>query len=165
MTLDLEPERAQGLATSSAKRAEVEAALDRAVAELLRRQKPDGSWAGELESNASITAEYLLLQRYLGRSDPAREAAVIRYLRSEQRPDGSYGIAPEVEGDVSVTAEVWVALRAAGVPADDPQVELARRFVEAQGGMRATRLFTRMWLALGGLWPWQEIPAIPPNGS
>ena len=78
MTLDLEPERAQGLATSSAKRAEVEAALDRAVAELLRRQKPDGSWSGELESNASITAEYLLLQRYLGRSDPAREAAVIR---------------------------------------------------------------------------------------
>ena len=163
MTLELEPERAQEVGSGSLPRAEVQRALDRAVAELLQRQNPDGSWSGELESNASITAEYLLLQRYLGRADPVREAAVVRYLRGQQRDDGSYGIAPEVEGDISITAEVLVALRAAGVATNDPGVQLAWRFVEAHGGLRATRLFTRMWLALGGLWPWHEIPAIPPE--
>jgi squalene-hopene/tetraprenyl-beta-curcumene cyclase len=141
----------------------VELALQRAIDRLLERQLPDGSWSGELESNASITAEYLLLQRFLGLATPEREAAVVKYLRSQQRDDGSYGIAPEVEGDISITAEVLVALRAAGVPARDPQVQGAWRFVEAKGGLRATRLFTRMWLALGGLWPWHEIPAIPPE--
>ena len=163
MSLDLEPEKTRGVGSGPAPRAEVQRALERAVAELLGRQNPDGSWAGELESNASITAEYLLLQRYLGLANPDREAAVVKYLRYQQRLDGSYGIAPEVEGDVSITAEVWVALRAAGIPAEDPQVQLARRFVEKNGGLRATRLFTRMWLALGGLWPWHEIPAIPPE--
>ncbi|HVC39383.1 MAG TPA: squalene--hopene cyclase [Candidatus Dormibacteraeota bacterium] len=163
MTLELEPDRAPGMTPESASRGEVEQALSRAVRELLRRQNPDGSWSGELESNSSITAEYLLLQRYLGLANPDREAAVIKYLRSQQRDDGSYAIAPDVDGDISITAEVLVALRAAGVGANDPQVLQAWRFVEAQGGLRATRLFTRMWLALGGLWPWHEIPAIPPE--
>ncbi len=163
MTLEVEPELAQGAVSPSPARTEVEHALGRAVAQLLRRQRPDGSWSGELESNASITAEYLLLQRFLGRADPAREAAVVQYLRRQQRDDGGYSMAPELEGDISITAEVLVALRAAGVPSTDPQVQKAWRFVEALGGFRATRLFTRMWLALGGIWPWHEIPAIPPE--
>ncbi|MGH7666568.1 MAG: squalene--hopene cyclase [Candidatus Dormibacteria bacterium] len=163
MTLELEPERAQRRAGSHVARAATRAALQHAVERLLQRQGSDGSWSGELESNASITAEYVLLQRYLGLSRPQREAAAVRYLRRLQRDDGSYGIAPEIEGDVSITAEVLVALRAAGVPADDRQVQRAWLFVAAHGGLRATRLFTRMWLALGGLWPWHEIPAIPPE--
>ncbi|HEY6538791.1 MAG TPA: squalene--hopene cyclase [Candidatus Dormibacteraeota bacterium] len=163
MTLELDPGRPPGLGSEGPAQDEVEQALHRAVDRLLERQNPDGSWSGELESNASITAEYLLLQRFLGRAWPGREAAVVKYLRGQQREDGSYGIAPEVGGDVSITAEVLVAMRAAGVPARDPQVQLAWRFVERQGGLRATRLFTRMWLALGGIWPWDEIPAIPPE--
>jgi squalene-hopene/tetraprenyl-beta-curcumene cyclase len=163
LTLELEPERAQGVASEAASRAEAELALERAVSQLLQRQNSDGSWSGELESNASITAEYLLLQRYLERANPEREAAAVKYLRGQQRGDGSYSIAPEVAGDVSITAEVLVALRAVGVRATDPQVQRAWRFVEANGGLRATRLFTRMWLAMGGLWPWHEIPAIPPE--
>lgn len=139
------------------------ASLDRGTGRLLELQSRDGSWMGELESNASISAEYLLLRHFLGIVDPAREAATVSYLRRQQLPDGSFGIAPGVPGDISVTAEVWVAWRAAGIDPDDPQVKLARDFVAASGGLRATRLFTRIWLALAGLWPWEEIPAIPPE--
>ncbi|MGA2872865.1 MAG: squalene--hopene cyclase [Candidatus Dormibacteria bacterium] len=163
MTLELGSETGRRADDRAAPRPELARSLERAVAQLLARQAPDGSWMGELESNASITAEYLLLQRYLGLANPDREAAVIRYLRRQQRPDGSFGMAPELSGDISITAEAWVALRAAGVPADDPQVALARGFVVSRGGLRATRVFTRIWLALGGLWPWQEIPVIPPE--
>ena len=106
MTIELRPEAPFEGVEESGPGDEVGAALERAVANLLSRQTPDGSWVGELESNAAITAEYLLMRRYLGIADRQREAAAIKYLRGQQRPDGSYGIAPEVDGDVSVTTEV-----------------------------------------------------------
>jgi len=160
LTLDL---RSQVEPPEDQADAATRAAVDQAVANLLQRQRADGSWMGELESNAAITAEYLLMRRYLGVVDPAREAAAIRYLRAQQGADGSYSIAPGIAGDISVTAEVWVAMRAAGLAADDPAVAAARRFVAAHGGIHATRVFTRIWLALGGLWPWSELPAVPPE--
>jgi len=137
--------------------------LARAVTALRERQRSDGSWQGELESNASITAEHLLLARFLGRADPAREAAAVSWLRRQQGPDGGFAIAPGEGGDLSITVEALVALRCAGVPADDPAVCRADRFARAQGGVPATRVFTRMWLALAGLWDWEAIPVIPPE--
>ena len=139
------------------------AVLERAVESLLSRQHQDGHWMGELESNASITAEYVLLCRFLGVVERTREAAAVRYLLSEQGEDGGFPMAPGLAGDLSITTEVMVALRAAGLPPSHPQVEAARGFVAAHGGVRATRMFTRMWLALGGLWPWAELPAVPPE--
>ena len=33
----------------------------------------------------------------------------------------------------------------------------------ARGGIGGARVFTRIWLALFGLWPWEEIPLLPPE--
>jgi len=137
--------------------------LDRAVQALRACQRPDGSWQGELESNASITAEYCLLCRFLDRVDPVREAAAVRWLRRQQGADGGFPIAPGLPGDISITCEALVALRATGVSADDPQVQRAHAFAVGHGGVPATRVFTRMWLALAGLYDWEQIPVIPPE--
>ncbi len=32
-----------------------------------------------------------------------------------------------------------------------------------RGGIEACRVFTRIWLAMFGLWPWDELPALPPE--
>ena len=40
--------------------------LDRAVTWLLDRQHPDGWWTDELETNVTMTAEHVLLMRFLG---------------------------------------------------------------------------------------------------
>lgn len=159
MTLDLEQE----LAPAAPARTEVGDALERAVQNLLSRQESDGHWMGELESNPSITAEYLLMCRFLGLEQPQREAAALRYLLPQQAADGSFSMADGLPGDVSITTEVFVALRAVGLPPEHPAVAAARDFVTRNGGVRATRMFTRMWLALGGLWPWRELPSIPPE--
>ena len=39
----------------------------------------------------------------------------------------------------------------------------ARGWILAHGGVEATRVFTRIWLALSGLWSWDDLPVIPPE--
>ena len=36
-------------------------------------------------------------------------------------------------------------------------------WILAQGGVEATRVFTRLWLALSGRWSWDDLPVIPPE--
>ena len=48
---------------------------------LLGRQRLDGHWLYELEPDATIPAEYIFLQHYLGEIDPAEEAKIAKHLR------------------------------------------------------------------------------------
>ena len=56
-------------------------AIARAGAALARRQHADGHWLFELEADATIPAEYVLLEHFLDRIDPALEAKIGVYLR------------------------------------------------------------------------------------
>jgi squalene-hopene/tetraprenyl-beta-curcumene cyclase len=42
-------------------------------------------------------------------------------------------------------------------------MKLACDWITGQGGVEATRVFTRIWLALSGLWSWDDLPVIPPE--
>ena len=55
--------------------------IARARKHLLSCQSPDGHWAGELQADTTITAEYLLLRHLLDRVDPALERRAVRHLR------------------------------------------------------------------------------------
>src|SRR5690606_31075323 len=46
------------------------AAVERGTTALLAEQRPDGHWAFELEADATIPAEYVLLRHFLGEPDP-----------------------------------------------------------------------------------------------
>src|ERR1700679_1760532 len=69
-------------------------ALDRAVAgaaeALIGRQRADGHWSFELEADATIPAEYILLGHFLDRIDGAVEAELARYLRAIQGEHGGW---------------------------------------------------------------------------
>ena len=56
-------------------------AIARAGAALARQQHADGHWLFELEADATIPAEYVLLEHFLDRIDPALEAKIGVYLR------------------------------------------------------------------------------------
>ncbi len=137
--------------------------LKSAVDALVALQDPKGWWKGELETNVSMDAEDLLLREFLGIRTPGQTASSARWIRSGQRDDGTwanfYGGPPEL----STTVEAYVALRLAGDETDAAHMRRAAEFIKGAGGVEQTRVFTRLWLALFGLWSWDELPVLPPE--
>ena len=142
---------------------EVRTALDAAQQHLLDRQDPQGWWKGELRTNVTMDAEDLLLRQFLGivTADELEQAA--RWIRSQQRIDGTWANFEGGPGDLSTTIEAYTALRLAGDDVDEPHLKNAREFILDNGGIEASRVFTRIWLALFGEWSWDDLPAMPPE--
>ncbi len=63
-------------------------AVDRAAASLMALQREDGHWLFELEADATIPAEYVLLQHYLGEIDDVLQSEIANFLRSRQAEHG-----------------------------------------------------------------------------
>jgi squalene-hopene/tetraprenyl-beta-curcumene cyclase len=139
------------------------AALGRAVDHLRGLQHRDGWWRGELQTNVTMDAEDLLMREFLGIRTAQETAEAARWIRSQQRADGTWATFAGGPGDLSTTVEAWVALRLAGDAADEEHLTRAAEFVRAHGGVQASRVFTRIWLALFGLHPWDRLPALPPE--
>jgi squalene-hopene/tetraprenyl-beta-curcumene cyclase len=150
-------------ATSGPGARELERTLDRAVRRLLSLQRSDGWWVGELESNVTMTAQHLLVLEFLRLRDEETTRRCANELLARQRLDGLWSIYWGGEPDLAATLESYAALRLAGLDADDERLAPARRFCEERGGIGGARVFTRIWLALFGLWPWEEIPQLPPE--
>ena len=138
-------------------------ALGRAVEHLLALQDPAGWWKGELETNVTMDAEDLLLREFLGVRTAEDSAGAARWIRSQQREDGTWSTFHGGPPDLSTTVEAYVALRLTGQAADAPHMLRAAAWVREAGGIEATRVFTRIWLALFGEWRWEELPALPPE--
>ncbi len=141
----------------------IRAAIARTQAYLIGSQSPEGWWWGELESNVTITAEYLFLTHFLGVGDPERWTKIAAYLRDHQRADGTWGIYYDAPGDLSTTIEAYFALKMAGVSPDAPFMQQAREFILAKGGVPKARIFTKIWLALLGQYDWRGLPVMPPE--
>jgi squalene-hopene/tetraprenyl-beta-curcumene cyclase len=139
----------------------VSVAIERSRHYFIRCQHPDGDWWFELESNVTITAEYLMLLTFAGIEDKERNAKIANYILKHQRPDGTWAIHKGGKGDLSTSIEAYFALKLAGYPAEDPRLERARRFIIANGGPAKSRFFTKIFLALFGQYDWKGIPSVP----
>ena len=138
-------------------------ALSRSANALLDMQDPAGWWKGDLETNVAIEAEDLLLRAFLGILDDETLALTANWIRSKQCADGGWSSHYGGPSDVSLAVEAYTALRLAGDSPDAEHMRLAAEFVRDSGGMECARVFTRIWLALFGLWPWEDLPAMPPE--
>jgi squalene-hopene/tetraprenyl-beta-curcumene cyclase len=138
-------------------------AVERARDYLLGRQDDAGWWKGELRTNVTMDAEDLLMRQFLGILDPVDLEQAARWIRSQQRADGTWANFEGGPGDLGTTIEAYVALRLAGDALDDPGLVSARDWILANGGLEAARVFTRIWLALFGEWSWDELPTMPPE--
>jgi squalene-hopene/tetraprenyl-beta-curcumene cyclase len=137
--------------------------LDLAVDALLREQVPAGWWKGELETNVTIDAEDLFLRHFLGVLRPDVTEPTARWIRHRQRGDGSWATFHGGPADVSTTVEAYVGLRLAGDGPHEEHMAAARRVILDGGGLERARVFTKIWLALMGMWDWQYVPVLPPE--
>jgi squalene-hopene/tetraprenyl-beta-curcumene cyclase len=136
-------------------------AIARAGAALASQQHTDGHWLFELEADATIPAEYVLLEHFLDRIEPGLEAKIGVYLRSIQGEHGGWPLFHDGAFDLSATVKAYFALKAIGDNVDAPHMIRARQAVLAAGGAERTNVFTRAQLALFGQVPWRAVPVMP----
>ena len=103
------------------------------------------------------------MRQALGLDLTARRESLVRYFFLQQKSDGSWGLATNHRGDVSTTAETYLALRILGVSVDDPRMKDAERYVLMHGGLEKMRVFTRINFAIFGLFPWEAVPTMLPE--
>ena len=139
--------------------------IARANAALRREQREDGHFVYELEADATIPAEYVLLEHYLDRIEPKLEAKIGVYLRriqgnSEKNP-GGWPLFHAGKFDLSASVKSYFALKAIGDDPQAPHMRLAREAILAAGGAERSNVFTRIQLALFGALPWRACPVVP----
>jgi squalene-hopene/tetraprenyl-beta-curcumene cyclase len=140
----------------------IERSIDRATQALLARQRPDGHWVFELEADATIPAEYVLLRHYLDEPvDAALEQKIAVYLRRIQGAHGGWPLFADGDVDVSATVKAYFALKMIGESVDAEHMRRAREAVLARGGAARANVFTRTMLALFGFIPWRAVPVMP----
>ena len=140
---------------------ETRRAVDLSQKYFRRTQHSEGYWWGELESNPSMEAEYLMLCHFTGRYDKERWRKVSNFILSKQRDNGSWGQYYGSLGDVSTSVECYFALKLAGHPVDSEPMLKAKEFILSKGGVPKVRVFTKIWLALFGQWDWKGTPNLP----
>ena len=129
---------------------------------LLEQQRPDGHWVFELEADATIPAEYVLLRHYLGEPvDAALEAKIAVYLRRIQGDHGGWPLFRDGDVDISATVKAYFALKMIGDSVDADHMRRAREAVRARGGAERVNVFTRIMLALFGFISWRAVPVMP----
>jgi squalene-hopene/tetraprenyl-beta-curcumene cyclase len=136
--------------------------IQAAAAALLDRQQADGHWVFELEADATIPAEYVLLGHCLGeKTDIALEKKIAAYLRRIQAPHGGWPLFHEGEFDMSASVKAYFALKMIGDDPGEAHMRRARETILARGGAANCNVFTRILLALYRIISWRAVPVMP----
>jgi squalene-hopene/tetraprenyl-beta-curcumene cyclase len=148
--------------TISGRDPHLEAGIDAATRALLARQEADGHFVFELEADATIPAEYVLLRHYLAENiDTPLEEKIAAYLRRIQGAHGGWPLFRDGDFDMSASVKAYFALKMVGDATDAPHMRRAREAILARGGAGRTNVFTRLMLALFGFIPWRAVPVMP----
>ncbi|HEC90273.1 MAG TPA: squalene--hopene cyclase, partial [Alphaproteobacteria bacterium] len=138
--------------------------IDDTIAEarawLAGRQCDDGHWAFELEADATIPAEYIMLNHYLDEIDDEVEGKLANYLRAIQEGHGGWPLYHDGDFDMSASVKAYFALKLTGDDIDAPHMLRAREAILNHGGAARSNVFTRFTLALFGHVPWRAVPVM-----
>ena len=141
--------------------ADAQAALTRSQNFLLGYQKPEGYWVGELMVDSTLISDLVAFHHWDGSVDQEWQRKAVNHIFSMQLPDGGWNIYLGGPSEVNATIKAYLALKLAGVPVTDPRMLKAREVALHFGGVPRMNTFSKLYLALIGLYPWEYVPTIP----
>jgi squalene-hopene/tetraprenyl-beta-curcumene cyclase len=140
---------------------DLQTAILRAQEHLLGMQKPDGFWNGELMVDSTLVSDMVAYHHWNGKVDQDWQRKAVNHIFSMQLPDGGWNIYFGGPAEVNATIKAYLALKLAGVPVTDWRMLRAREMALNLGGVPRMNTFSKLYLALLGLFPWEYVPTIP----
>ncbi|MEI6278578.1 MAG: squalene--hopene cyclase [Verrucomicrobiae bacterium] len=142
-------------------------ALDQAIrksqAYLLSLQQSDGHWEGELLVDATLCCDTILYLHWSGKAEAGLQEKCAAHIRKRQMEDGGWSIFIGGPSEINASVKAYFALKLAGDLPDEPWMRDARANILRLGGIPQMNTYGRFYLALLGQFPWEYVPAIPPE--
>src|SRR5262245_55081293 len=113
----------------------LETAIRRSQNYLLKEQRPEGYWIGELMVDATIVSDTIAYHHWNGKVDPEWQRKAVNHIFSMQLPDGGWNIYYGGPAEVNATIKAYLALKLAGIPVTDPRLLRAREVALNLGGV------------------------------
>ena len=136
--------------------------VKKAYAALSSAQQQKGYWVYELEADATIPAEYILLEHFIDQiNDPLEQKMAVYLRRIQSDIHGGWPLYHNGDFDLSASVKAYFALKAVGDDINAPHMRRAREAILKHGGAERTNVFTRFQLALFGDVPWRATPVMP----
>ena len=158
---DYEDRAGQELDLGSFALPDLDNAIARSQGYLLSEQKPEGYWIGELMVDCTLVADMVAFHHWNGSVDEKWQRKAVNHIFALQLPTGGWSIYPGGPAEINATVKAYLALKLAGVPVTDPRMLRARQTALSLGGVPRLNTFSKLYLALLGLFPWEYVPTIP----
>jgi squalene/oxidosqualene cyclase-like protein len=159
----LSEETARSIGESARSEAPLDLAIDKALGYLASTQADSGAWLGDYGGPMFLLPMYIGTCYATGAPLPADvRADMIRYLRNTQNADGGFGLHIESHSYMFTSCTTYAALRLADVPAHDPMVIRARKFIRDNGGPLGAASWGKFFLTLLNLYDYRGLnPVLP----
>ncbi|MCD6339629.1 MAG: squalene--hopene cyclase [Verrucomicrobia bacterium] len=139
--------------------------LDRAIAKarqaLFALQSPEGYWSFELHVDVLTLCDYLLYYHWRGKVDEKKQEQAVRHLLKERLPDGGWNLYHGGPSEINLTVKGYLVLKLAGHDPESPEMRKTRETILRLGGVDRMNTYSKLMLALLGLYPWRCLPCIP----
>jgi squalene-hopene/tetraprenyl-beta-curcumene cyclase len=141
----------------------VEEAVRRSGQFLLEAQAGRGYWCGELEADTTLESDTIKMWHLIGRVDLKKQERLVRWILKQELPSGGWPIYAGGPAELNASVKAHVALRLAGLAGEHETLRRSRAAILRLGGLERINSFEKTYLALFGLYPWDHVPALPPE--
>ena len=138
-------------------------AIRAAQQNLLRLQKPDGYWVGELMVDSTLCSDYVLYMHWADEVDAVLQEKCVAHIRRRQLEDGGWNIYEGGPSEMNASVKAYFALKLAGHSPQSPHMQSARATILRLGGIPRMNTYAKLYLALLGQFPWKYLPTVPPE--